>query len=123
MKRLAQFFIIVGIFAYLIGMYQVWLRFNPNKLAFSDYQPVVKDTPFVAKALPTRLEIKDRKITVSVLPTNVVNNVWETNDKGASYVLSSPLPGEKGNSVIYAHNWANLFGNLNVLFLIKWDIN
>ena len=31
---------------------------------------------------------------------------------GLSYLSSSPIPGEWGNSILYGHNWPNLFGPL-----------
>lgn len=113
MKRLAQLLIIIGALLYFVGMYQVWLRVNPNRLAFSDYPTVEK---VAAKSdtvsTPIRLLINNKQIDVPVIPAEVSNNVWQTTENGASYLSSSPVPGQKGNSVIYAHNWSGLFANL-----------
>jgi LPXTG-site transpeptidase (sortase) family protein len=51
-------------------------------------------------------------IDLPLIPSNITEGKWETTDQGVSYLVSSPIPGEKGNSIMYAHNWASLFGNL-----------
>lgn len=33
-------------------------------------------------------------------------------DRGGSYLVGTPMPGEIGNSIIYGHNYANIFGRL-----------
>ena len=55
--------------------------------------------------------IKDLGIDLPVIPAKAKNNHWDTTDNGVSYLLSSPVPGDTGNSIFYAHNWASLFGN------------
>ncbi|MBI2028304.1 MAG: sortase [Candidatus Levybacteria bacterium] len=49
---------------------------------------------------------------LEIFPAKIVNNRWEITAQGVSYLSSSPLPGEKGNSVLYGHNWTNILGNL-----------
>ncbi len=38
---------------------------------------------------------------------------WQTTKRGVSYLSTSPLPGEKGNSVLYGHNWPNILARLH----------
>lgn len=50
-----------------------------------------------------------------VLPVymaEVANNRWETTDKGISYLRSSAIPGEIGNSIFYGHNWKSILADL-----------
>ena len=62
--------------------------------------------------LPTRLVIPTLALDLPVVPAEVKNGVWPTTRTGVSYLRSSPLPGDVGNTVIYGHNWASLLGNL-----------
>ena len=117
MKALANLFILFGILWCLMGGYYIWLRYNPNNLQFKNYntlqpqqiKPTSKQKTF---SQPTRLVIKDLQINLPLIPAKIENDVWETTDKGASYLVSSPIPGQEGNSIIYGHNWVNLLGNL-----------
>lgn len=89
----------------------MWLRNDPSRLSFENYADT---NPLYAnkKELPKRIVIKSKQIDVPIIPAKVTNNIWETTSNGASYLTSSPIPGNVGNSIVYAHNWASLFGKL-----------
>ncbi|HSW96547.1 MAG TPA: sortase [Candidatus Saccharimonadales bacterium] len=76
--------------------------------------PVAKPHNFALSAhmTPAEIIIKDVNIDLPVVPAIFSNGTFQTTSEGASYLTSSPIPGDQGNSVIYAHNWSNLFGNL-----------
>jgi len=61
---------------------------------------------------PERLIIKDLGINLPIVPTQISNNQWGLTDSGVSYLATSPLPGNQGNSVLYGHNWKSILGNL-----------
>jgi len=42
----------------------------------------------------------------------MINDEWETTDKGVSFLDTSAIPGQLGNSIMYGHNWNSLLGNL-----------
>jgi LPXTG-site transpeptidase (sortase) family protein len=112
MKFLAHLLILIGILCCLCSAYFFWMRTDPHRLAFTNYQPA-KVAVKQSKSAPQRIIIKDLAIDLPIIPSKITNNSnWETTDNGASYLTSSPLPGQKGNSIIYAHNWASLFGGL-----------
>ncbi len=111
MKLLSTLFVIIGLILVSFGGYQLYLRENPHKLSFDNYAYAV-DHKAEAKQLPAQVAIHDVNIDVPVYPATISNGQWPVIENGASYLSTSPLPGEKGNSVIYAHNWKNLFGNL-----------
>jgi len=111
MKGLAYLFIIFSLLLFIFGGYQLWLRYDPYRLSFQDYKPSTTATPN-QKELPVRIILKDQKIDLPIFPAKVTGHVWETTQNGASYLVSSPIPGTEGNSIIYAHNWASLFGRL-----------
>jgi LPXTG-site transpeptidase (sortase) family protein len=109
MKFIAKLLIILGVVCYAIGIYLIWERNNPNRLALG-YEESYKDAD--TSNLPVRIIIKDVGIDLPIYPAKTNNGKWETTSKGASYLVSSPIPGEVGNSVIYAHDWVSLFGPL-----------
>ncbi|HSA83532.1 MAG TPA: sortase [Patescibacteria group bacterium] len=111
MKFLSKLFIFFGLLLCLLGSYQVYLRFHPNTLEFANYSPTVSEQKQVDET-PVRIVSNDLQISLPIIPAIIDNNIWETTDKGVSYLSSSPLPGEKGNSILYGHNWTSLFGNL-----------
>lgn len=62
---------------------------------------------------PIGLVIKSVGIELPILPARIQRGgVWESTPRGVSYLSSSPLPGESGNSILYGHNWPNLLGSL-----------
>ena len=67
------------------------------------------------ETVPVRVSIGRLKLDLPIMPAGIVDGKWEENDSGVSYWSQSPVPGEVGNSVLYAHNWPNLFGSLKKL--------
>jgi LPXTG-site transpeptidase (sortase) family protein len=65
------------------------------------------------RRVPTVIKIKSINLELPVIGTKIVDGKWETSGEGVSYLSSSPVPGEYGNSVMYGHNWPNIFGRLN----------
>lgn len=109
MKMLSRLFILVGIVFYVFALYQIALRENPKRLSFDNY---TYGQTTNNKSLPTEITIPSLGINVPLYPAHVTSQQWQTTESGASYLTSSPLPGTQGNSIIYAHNWRSLFGNL-----------
>lgn len=64
--------------------------------------------------LPEKIIIAKIGIDLPVFPAEVADNQWQTSAEGASYLLGSGIPGQKGNVVIYGHNKSHLLGP------IKW---
>ena len=62
---------------------------------------------------PVRFIIKDLDIDLPVYQSEIFEGVWQDTEEGISYLKTSPLPGDIGNSVMYGHNWENILGNLN----------
>lgn len=110
MKFLYRFLIVFGLSCYVFGIYLIWERTNPNRLAFKNYVGNYKNLEIANP--PTRIIIKNLNIDLPLYPAKIINNKWETTTKGASYLISSPVPGNIGNSIIYGHDWSSLFGPL-----------
>lgn len=112
MKLLSHVFLIAALIFLAFSGYYIWLQHDPNRLAFKNYKEEQAHVSTSNKELPIRVSIKNLNINLPLLPANVIGNKWDVTSEGASYLLSSPIPGNEGNSIIYAHNWASLFGNL-----------
>lgn len=61
---------------------------------------------------PLRIIIPKSDIDLSVIDANVVDGYWELSENTASYGIGSGQPGQKGNTVIFAHARQGLFYNL-----------
>lgn len=61
---------------------------------------------------PVRILIPKSDIDLKVIDAKIVNDYWELSENTASYGLGSGHPGEKNNTVIFAHARVGLFYNL-----------
>ncbi len=82
-----------------------------NRMSFEQVPPV--NTKANLAHSPESIEIIPLSIKLSVEPARVEGNRWEINEKGASYLVSSAPLKDNGNTVIYAHNKATMFGSLS----------
>lgn len=96
----------------LYGLYLIFQRYNPGKLAFIDGVTVSRSTQPIKLAYPQKITIASADISVPIIPIKITKNSWVTTNKGVALLTSSPLPGQRGNSVLYGHNWSNILGNL-----------
>lgn len=111
MKFLSIFLLIIGLFSLALGGSELYLRENPTRLAFDNYTYAAEMTE-EGGDVPVRITIDALSIDAPISPVVVKDNKWPVTAKAASYLAASPIPGDKGNSIIYAHNWKNLFANL-----------
>ncbi len=103
-----------GLICLLLASFFFWQRYNPQRLAFAvnDLQP---RSETVNATLPTEIIISDLNLDLPILPAKLEKGKWEATNKGVSWLSSSPIPGTRGNSVLYGHNWPNLLGNITKL--------
>lgn len=109
MNLSSKFLILSGLILLLFGAYLVFQRYSPKTLEFSNLQ--TNQTVNLA-VIPVRITIPSVKIENNVYGAKITNGQWQTTDRGISYLLSSPVPGSKGNSILYGHNWESLLGKL-----------
>jgi len=109
MKFFARFFLFTGVVFLIFGAYLIFERYNPQKLGFNN---VPTSSLVSSYAFPKEIIIADLNIRLPIYPAKIQNNKWEATTKGASYLVSSSIPGDVGNSIIYGHNWTNLLGAL-----------
>lgn len=110
MKILSFVLFLLALLSFCISGNLLYKRFNPQQLSFN--QTPVSNSGEIKPYVPIKLEIPSQNITLPIFPAQISNNHWETTDKGVSYVISSAIPGETGNSILYGHNFTNILGSL-----------
>lgn len=106
--------IFLGTFSlFIVFSLKGYQEFQRNLLSFSQTPELT--TAATEEDLPTRIIIPKAGLDLLVYPAKVVNNLWETSEEGASYLLGSGVPGKEGNVVIYGHNKNYLFGPIRWL--------
>lgn len=109
MQVLSKITIFVGVLFVLYGCVLLWERNNPKRLSFNNYSSKINYSP---RFYPLSLEIPSASIKAQIIPSKLTDQKWETVKNGISYLTSSPVPGTRGNSVLYGHNWPDILGNL-----------
>ncbi len=108
---LANSLLVAGLLLILLSIVLTILRYNPGRLNFGSGIPLATVTK-TSEKLPTHINISASDINLPIYPSTIKDTQWETTDNGVSYLNLSPVPGEKGNSILYGHNWTNILGNL-----------
>lgn len=113
MRTRGHIFISFGILFLLLAGGLLWQRVNPQRLSFEVEVEAVKPSEAGDfQDRPVVLIIEDLGINLAVFPSRIEGNKWQASTKGVSHLESSSVPGEKGNSILYGHNWPNLLGPL-----------
>lgn len=108
----AKLLIGFGLGCLLFSAFFFWETHNPQRLSFAvdDYPSKFISTD--GASLPEEIIIAAINLDLPIIPAKLDRGKWEATTKGVSYLISSPIPGEKGNSILYGHNWQNLLGNI-----------
>lgn len=61
---------------------------------------------------PVKISIPTLGRTLDVTGGHYVNNRWTVSEAGVSFLTTSALPGQTGNSVFYGHNRTKILGGL-----------
>lgn len=105
-----QFF---GAVCILYSALLLFHRYNPTRLVFANYTSSRQAACLERTYQPVSIRLSSLERTLPIIPATIQNNKWDLTDRGVSYLTSSVLPGEQGNSILYGHNWTNLLGSLN----------
>lgn len=105
---------IIGALYLLISLvlvaYGGWLIIERTKPIPLTYEPsAAYGTELFTLAIPAA------RIDLPAYGAVIEGTTWQTTKRGISYLSTSPLPGDAGNSVLYGHNWPNLLGNLHTV--------
>ncbi len=109
MNFLSRTLILIGVALLFLGGYFIFQRYNSKQLSFQNFNEYASS---VSGILPQKIIIPSLKIELPIYPAKIRGNSWEATTKGVSYLVSSPAPGEVGNSILYGHNWTSLLGPL-----------
>lgn len=112
MKAFASALKIIGLLLILFGALLLVQRNSPYRIAFNNYAPPLEKMCVNRPFSPTVIRIPSLHKVLPIIPASVQQNKWETTDRGVSYLVSSRIPGEVGNSIMYGHNWESLLGGL-----------
>ncbi len=108
LRLISRLLTLTGIILVFFGFYLVYLRHSPKPLSFENKPGNLQKsiTP------PNTIEIPSINLQLPIVPAIKEGSNWETTHKGISYLASTPEPGQKGNSVLYGHNWESLLKDL-----------
>lgn len=110
MKRLlSNIFVFIALFSFLSAGYLFWERTNPYRLSFASYSTLTQKEVH-ADLRPVTVRIPSLSIDLPVHTATIEKGKWPASPTGIMHLSSSPIPGEWGNSILYGHNWQNLFG-------------
>lgn len=102
--------IILGLVSMILSGTLLWQRNSPSRLAFALEE--TQTVPYLHLNPPKTFVIRDLGIDLPVYSATINNGKWKASPDGVSYLSSSPLPGDRGNSIIYGHNWESILGKL-----------
>lgn len=111
---LSRFLIVTGSAMIFASLYLYSLRLKPTRLAISSYTApfVAADEKVQPAKQPVGIKIARVGVELPIIPSKITDSKWETSAEGVSFLMTSPIPGEQGNSILYGHNWENLLGPL-----------
>ncbi|MEK7165252.1 MAG: sortase [Patescibacteria group bacterium] len=105
-------FIFIGSCFLLFTLYLIWQRNTPRRLEFSNYINSNSEAVSSTNVIPIILEIPAIQISLPILSQELTAGHWPATSEGVTYLGSSPIPGDTGNSIMYGHNWPNILGKL-----------
>lgn len=106
----SKLLLILGLSFLIFAIYLFYLRYSSHPLAFEAKPQNARNAK--TKDIPINILIPSISADLPVIPATINAKTWGTTTKGVNYLTSSPLPGEKGNSVMYGHNWTSILKNL-----------
>ena len=109
----ANILLSLGFLTLFVFGYLMFQRNNPQKLSFNINEVTAFESLPVSNLKPVGIKIDSLNLALPITESEIKNNKWEASTKSVSHLKTSPIPGEKGNSILYGHNWPNLLGNLN----------
>lgn len=110
LRKSAYIFITFGCVLLLSLGYLILERIVPQQLAFAALPTPTKST--TSSIPPKLLIIPDLEIILPIETMSITQDKWESSKTGVSYLGSTPVPGQVGNSILYGHNWPNRLGKL-----------
>ncbi len=113
MKRIVSaLLLLMGIGCFAMCWYLYWERTAPKNLSFVGPMQAQISKPTKNTKRPIELKISALNLDLPIIPSHLSQGTWETTTQGVSYLTSSPLPGDLGNSILYGHDFVSILGKL-----------
>lgn len=80
-----------------------------ESLNSSEFSPLSRNTGNI----PKHITIGEH-ISISIVEGSYNKGDWTIPDQDAAYLTSAAIPGERGNIIVYGHNYWNIFGTLHM---------
>lgn len=113
-KIVRMAFALIGFLLIGFSLFTLSKRNDPQKLQFeNNYSVEGGNTSAPTKKSVSGIEIAAIGLSLPVMPAQKTGDKWDTTSKGVSYLASTPIPGDSGNSIMYGHNWRSILGNLH----------
>jgi len=104
-RQIDYLLLLSGILCLMYGFVLLMRRHTPIEVS------PISDSP--QQLFPSTISIPSLELILPVTHSDLRDGKWEISDSAVSYLSSSPVPGTKGNSVLYGHNWPSLLGELD----------
>ncbi len=101
--------------AFLVLLILLSKTYQSTTYAFFSYDKTTARSLSSTYSTPTFINIPSLEIALAIDEATISHGFWGINTDSASHLSSSPVPGEKGNTVIYAKNTPANFGRLTSL--------
>ena len=108
----ANTLLIIGSLSLVFFGFLIYQRYNPQQLAFNINEAKAVTSESISNLEPTSIQINSINLSLPITEAEIKNNKWQASPNSVTHLISSVVPGEKGNSILYGHNWPNLLGNL-----------
>lgn len=108
----ANSLLLIGFLSLLVLSFLIYQRYNPQNLSFNLPLQAPATREISSSLEPVGITIKSLDLSLKITPAEIRDNHWESSTSGISHLKSSVIPGQKGNSILYGHNWPNILGNL-----------
>lgn len=89
--------------------------YESTTYAFFSYDKTTARSLSSTYSTPTFINIPTLEIALPIDEAAISHGFWGVNSESASHLSTSPVPGEKGNTVIFAKNTPETFGRLTSL--------
>jgi LPXTG-site transpeptidase (sortase) family protein len=105
------------VYVVIISLFSYWTYTNFVYAKPIEIPPVSLQQEFI-KSKPTKILVPSLSLEINIEEGNYnsIDKSWNVSDQNAQFISVSDNPGpENGNTVIYAHNTKNLFGDTHKL--------
>ena len=110
-RLLSSVFLVTGFISVSCSALLIYQHYSPTRIAFAS-EKLLSSVSTSSNLGVKSVTISDVGISLPVYEGSIKEGKWEVSSQGVTHLSQTVLPGERGNSVLYGHNWTSLLGNL-----------